>query len=148
IGLVLMCAFAAPFFMMLGTQQTSTAWWAIVLGLGVVFPILYAPESLLFAHDPVVSTYANRARRSAEISRIRTISEYDFYLEYQPQVSLRDGRCTGCEALLRATGPEGMQQAPLEFLRWLAQADLMREVDLWVAKQAVLQCHAWRKADF
>ncbi|MCM3439172.1 MFS transporter, partial [Rothia dentocariosa] len=37
IGLVLMCAFAAPFFMMLGTQQTSTAWWAIVLGLGVVF---------------------------------------------------------------------------------------------------------------
>jgi hypothetical protein len=46
-----MCAFAAPFFMMLGTQQTSTAWWAIVLGLGVVFPILYAPESLLFAQQ-------------------------------------------------------------------------------------------------
>jgi hypothetical protein len=44
-----MCAFAAPFFMMLGTQQTALAWWAIVLGLGVVFPILYAPESLLFA---------------------------------------------------------------------------------------------------
>ncbi|WP_329812832.1 EAL domain-containing protein, partial [Streptomyces sp. GSL17-113] len=80
--------------------------------------------------------YTNCARRSAEISRIRTISEYDFYLEYQPQVSLRSGRCTGCEALLRATGPEGTQQAPLEFLRWLAQADLMREVDLWVAKQA------------
>ena len=63
-------------------------------------------------------------------------------------MSLRNGRCTGCEALLRATGPEGTQQAPLEFLRWLAQADLMREVDLWVAKQAVLQCHAWRKAGF
>ncbi|KVP25811.1 MFS transporter [Burkholderia ubonensis] len=51
IGLVLMCAFVAPFFMMLGTRQTSIAWWAIVLGLGVVFPILYAPESLLFARQ-------------------------------------------------------------------------------------------------
>lgn len=51
IGLVLMCAFAAPFFLMLGTQQVSYAWWAIVLGLGVVFPILYAPESLLFAQQ-------------------------------------------------------------------------------------------------
>ncbi|MEY8174142.1 MFS transporter [Burkholderia multivorans] len=51
IGFVLMCVFAAPFFMMLGTQQTSLAWWAIVLGLGVVFPILYAPESLLFAQQ-------------------------------------------------------------------------------------------------
>ncbi|MFP3710526.1 MFS transporter, partial [Paraburkholderia sp. SIMBA_009] len=28
LGLVLMCAFAAPFFMLLGTQQTSYAWWA------------------------------------------------------------------------------------------------------------------------
>ena len=24
-------------------------WWAMVLGVGVVFPILYAPESQLFA---------------------------------------------------------------------------------------------------
>ncbi len=50
-GLVLMCAFAAPFFAMLGTLHTSLVWWAIVLGLGVVFPILYAPESLLFARQ-------------------------------------------------------------------------------------------------
>lgn len=50
-GLVLMCAFAAPFFAMLGTLHASLVWWAIVLGLGVVFPILYAPESLLFARQ-------------------------------------------------------------------------------------------------
>ena len=67
IGLVLMCAFAAPFFMMLGTQQVSYAWWAIVLGLGVVFPILYAPESLLFAQQfPRKSaTAASRCRCSS-----------------------------------------------------------------------------------
>ncbi|WP_447921573.1 PTS sugar transporter subunit IIC/EAL domain-containing protein [Achromobacter aegrifaciens] len=105
-------------------------------------------ESLLYAHDPVVQTYADRARRNAENTRIRAISQYDFHLEFQPQVSLRSGLCTGCEALLRATGPDGAQQTPLEFLRWLAQANLMREVDLWVARQAVLQCLQWRKHDF
>ncbi|MGB3436361.1 PTS sugar transporter subunit IIC/EAL domain-containing protein [Achromobacter sp.] len=105
-------------------------------------------ESLLYAHDPVVQTYADRARRNAENTRIRAISQYDFHLEFQPQVSLRSGLCTGCEALLRATGPDGTRQTPVEFLRWLAQADLMREVDLWVARQAVQQCLQWRKRDF
>ena len=49
IGLVIMCLFAAPFFAMLGTRDPVTVWWAMVLGVGVVFPILYAPESQLFA---------------------------------------------------------------------------------------------------
>ncbi|MGI4984278.1 MAG: MFS transporter [Janthinobacterium lividum] len=49
IGLVIMCLFAAPFFAMLGTLNGTAVWWAMVLGVGVVFPILYAPESQLFA---------------------------------------------------------------------------------------------------
>jgi MFS family permease len=49
IGLLIMCAFAAPFFMMLGTRDPIAVWWAMVLGVGLVFPILYAPESQLFA---------------------------------------------------------------------------------------------------
>ncbi|KAG0161989.1 hypothetical protein DFQ30_004592, partial [Apophysomyces sp. BC1015] len=49
IGLVLMCVFAAPFFAMLDTCHPMVVWWAMVLGVGVVFPILYAPEPLLFA---------------------------------------------------------------------------------------------------
>jgi hypothetical protein len=44
-----MCLFASPFFSMLATREPSTVWWAMVLGVGVVFPILYAPESQLFA---------------------------------------------------------------------------------------------------
>ncbi|WP_323122875.1 MFS transporter [Burkholderia alba] len=49
IGLVIMCLFVAPFFAMLGTRHPALVWWAMVLGAGVVFPILYAPESQLFA---------------------------------------------------------------------------------------------------
>lgn len=136
----------APYVIALERQRTDSAT-VYFKSLDTTFPRLQE-ESLLYANDPVVSTYTNRARRQAEISRIRTISEYDFYLEFQPQISLRSGLCTGCEALLRATGPEGTQQAPLEFLRWLAQADLMREVDLWVARQAVLQCQQWHAQGF
>jgi len=47
IGLVAMCLFASPFFTMLATRDPSTVWWAMVLAVGVVFPILYAPESQL-----------------------------------------------------------------------------------------------------
>ena len=152
-GIVLQCALVAlgaciyvPFLLALERQRQADAT-VYFKSLDTTFPQLQE-ESLLYAHDPVASTYATRARRQAEVARIRAISEYDFYLEFQPQVSLRTGLCTGCEALLRATGPEGTQQAPLEFLRWLARADLMREVDLWVARQAVLQCLAWRAQGF
>ncbi|WP_233518844.1 MFS transporter [Paraburkholderia xenovorans] len=48
-GLVIMGLFAAPFFSMLETLHPGMVWWAMVLGVGVVFPILYAPESQLFA---------------------------------------------------------------------------------------------------
>ncbi|WP_028224323.1 MFS transporter [Paraburkholderia ferrariae] len=48
-GLVIMGLFVAPFFAMLETLHPMTVWWAMVLGVGVVFPILYAPESQLFA---------------------------------------------------------------------------------------------------
>jgi MFS family permease len=51
IGLVALCAFAYPFFALLGTREPALVWWAMVLAVGVVFPVLYAPESLLFARQ-------------------------------------------------------------------------------------------------
>lgn len=51
LGLLLLCAFVYPFFAMLGTRDPVLVWWAMVLAVGVVFPILYAPESLLFARQ-------------------------------------------------------------------------------------------------
>jgi len=51
VGLLLLCAFVYPFFAMLGTRDPVLVWWAMVLAVGVIFPILYAPESLLFARQ-------------------------------------------------------------------------------------------------
>lgn len=49
IGMVAMCLFAYPFFVMLDSKDPVLVWLAIVIAVGVVFSVLYAPESMLFA---------------------------------------------------------------------------------------------------
>ena len=49
IDLVVMCLFTAPLFAMLGTRNPVILWRTMVRGVGVLFPILYAPEARLFA---------------------------------------------------------------------------------------------------
>lgn len=101
-------------------------------------------EGSLYANDPIVLANSFRKMQSEQNERIRRISEYEFYLEYQPQVSVRSGLCTGCEALLRARDGDGKPQLPWEFLQWLETAGLMKDLDLWVASMALRQSNAWR----
>ncbi len=49
IGMVVMCLFAYPFFALLATRSGPLVWLAMILAIGVVFSVLYAPESMLFA---------------------------------------------------------------------------------------------------
>ncbi|MFO2466362.1 EAL domain-containing protein [Pseudomonas sp. 15FMM2] len=98
--------------------------------------------------DPVLASHKALVRQARELSRIQQISDYEFYLEFQPQVSTLTGLCTGCEALMRARDSHGTVHSPWEFLQWLAQARLMPDVDLWVASQAVRQYQRWKKAGF
>ncbi|MBI6635382.1 PTS sugar transporter subunit IIC/EAL domain-containing protein [Pseudomonas paralactis] len=102
----------------------------------------------LLEFDPVMASHRTLARQAVELSRIQQISDYEFYLEFQPQVSTRTGLCTGCEALMRARDSQGTVHSPWEFLQWLAQARLMPDVDVWVASQAVRQYQKWRKTGF
>ncbi|AZE78973.1 PTS sugar transporter subunit IIC/EAL domain-containing protein [Pseudomonas synxantha] len=102
----------------------------------------------LLKFDPVLASHRTSARQAVELSRIQQISDYEFYLEFQPQVSTRTGLCTGCEALMRARDSQGTVHSPWEFLQWLAQARLMPDVDVWVASQAVRQYQKWKKDGF
>lgn len=94
----------------------------------------------------MLASHKAAARQAVELSRIQQISDYEFYLEFQPQVSTRTGLCTGCEALMRARDSQGTVHSPWEFLQWLAQARLMPDVDLWVASQAVRQYQKWQRS--
>ncbi|AUO23981.1 EAL domain-containing protein [Pseudomonas sp. NC02] len=98
--------------------------------------------------DPVMASHKAQARQVSELSHIQQISDYEFYLEFQPQISTRTGLCTGCEALMRARDAEGTVHSPWEFLQWLAHARLMPDVDVWVASQAVRQYQKWQKVGF
>jgi len=102
----------------------------------------------LLEFDPVLASHKTLARQATELSRIQQISDYEFYLEFQPQISSVTGLCTGCEALMRARDAKGTVHSPWEFLQWLAQARLMPDVDVWVASQAVRQYQKWQKAGF
>ena len=50
-GLVVLVLYCYPFFSMLDTKDPVLVWTAIVLAIGVVFPIMYAPQSQLFARQ-------------------------------------------------------------------------------------------------
>ncbi|MCE4052589.1 EAL domain-containing protein [Pseudomonas sp. Au-Pse12] len=102
----------------------------------------------LFELDPMVASYQQAARNALQLARIQQLSDYEFHLEYQPQIAKGSGLCSGCEALIRARDREGKVRAPWELLQWLGQAKLMPEVDFWVASQAVRQHLAWRKVGF
>jgi diguanylate cyclase (GGDEF)-like protein len=87
------------------------------------------------------------ARRVGMEQRLRSaVDNGDFVLYYQPKISLRSGRVTGVEALLRWRDPEedGLV-APANFLPVLESAGLLAAADSWVLRQACTDCLAWQR---
>ncbi|WPL15175.1 Cyclic di-GMP phosphodiesterase Gmr [Thiorhodovibrio winogradskyi] len=69
----------------------------------------------------------------------------DFFLLYQPQVSLSDGSLLGVEALLRWRHPELGVMEPAQFLPAAERFGLMAEIGRWVLFEAANQLRQWRK---
>jgi diguanylate cyclase (GGDEF)-like protein len=67
-------------------------------------------------------------------------------LHYQPMVSMRTGRITGVEALVRWQHPERGLIAPDEFIPLAESTSLIRPIGLWVLREACLQATRWRQA--
>ncbi|EJL6399820.1 PTS sugar transporter subunit IIC/EAL domain-containing protein [Vibrio navarrensis] len=102
-------------------------------------------EAETLKEDPI-ATANDRARRAREIEKkLEHIGSKEFCVEYQPQVSAENGRVVGCEALIRATEPDGTLIYPGAFLPWLEVAGLMKEVDLWVLKKVVSDIQQWNR---
>ena len=51
LGMTLLMLYVWPFFALLGSRDLHQVWVAMVVALGVVFPLMYAPESQLFARQ-------------------------------------------------------------------------------------------------
>lgn len=67
-----------------------------------------------------------------------------FSLVYQPQVCTNGFRVYGAEALLRYHSEHRGDVSPVEFIPLLEQQGLIGKVGMWVLRQALVQCKAWR----
>ncbi len=69
----------------------------------------------------------------------------EFFLEYQPQISLLNGQTVGVEALVRWRHPVAGVLTPLEFIGLAEQTELIGPITEWVLRQALTQCESWRR---
>jgi EAL domain-containing protein (putative c-di-GMP-specific phosphodiesterase class I) len=76
----------------------------------------------------------------------RAIARNEFRSYYQPIVSIRDGRITGFEVLVRWQHPERGLLLPGEFISVAEEMGAIIQIDRWVAEDACRQLRVWQNA--
>jgi diguanylate cyclase (GGDEF)-like protein/PAS domain S-box-containing protein len=74
----------------------------------------------------------------------RAVARAEFYLDYQPIVSLESGKLVGFEALVRWNHPERGVLLPAQFIAEAENIGLLVEIDRWVLHEACRQIRAWQ----
>jgi EAL domain-containing protein (putative c-di-GMP-specific phosphodiesterase class I) len=85
-------------------------------------------------------------RLELEIGLRRALDRDEFFLEYQPQQSVRTGQIAGVEALLRWQHPELGVIAPMQFIPLAEETGLIVPIGRWVIRHACEQNMAWQQA--
>jgi diguanylate cyclase (GGDEF)-like protein len=70
---------------------------------------------------------------------------HEFFLEYQPQISLLTGQVIGVEALVRWRHPVAGVLYPSEFIGLAEQTELIGDITEQVLRLAFKQCATWRR---
>jgi len=86
-----------------------------------------------------------RSVRNLEIENTlrQAIARQQFELYYQPQISVKDGRLIGAEALIRWSTPELGQVSPGEFIPIAEESGLILSIGEWVLRTALGQLKTW-----
>src|SRR5690606_9233343 len=85
-----------------------------------------------------------RMRRELAAGLREGLASNQFHLVYQPQISLRDKRVTGVEALLRWHHPERGMVPPDLFIPLAEQSGAIITIGEWVLDQACRQLREWQ----
>jgi len=84
------------------------------------------------------------ARKLQLESELRhALARGELQMHYQPQLSLKDGKIIGAEALLRWQHPQLGSVAPTEFIAVAEDSGLILAIGEWVLRSATRQMKAW-----
>jgi len=93
-----------------------------------------------FNHDMQIRTARVLALENA---MHQALERNEFYLQYQPQLSIKDRRVIGVEALLRWKHPELGMISPAEFIPLAENSGQIIAIGTWVIRTAVDQLKQW-----
>ncbi len=95
-------------------------------------------------HTESMTRHAEERLRLEQALR-EAIDQEQFQLAYQPQLSLRDGRLIGAEALIRWPHPELGLIPPSRFIPLAEEVGVIHTLGVWVLSTACRQMQAWRE---
>ncbi len=83
-------------------------------------------------------------RTRMESALRKSLDRDELRLVYQPKLSLRSGRITGAEALLRWRSAELGHVPPSKFIPMAEETGLILQLGEWALRQALSQARAWK----
>ena len=90
---------------------------------------------------------SNSRRRAGMIAALRRVVERnELRLEFQPKLSLADGRIQGVEALLRWDSAEHGQVPPVQFIPLAEESGMIVAIGEWVLREACKTLADWQAA--
>jgi diguanylate cyclase (GGDEF)-like protein len=89
-----------------------------------------------------------QSRMELEMDLREALEKEEFFLAYQPTISLSDMSPNGVEALIRWEHPTRGVVQPDDFIPLLEETGLIVDVGKWVLEEACAQGAAWRAAGY
>ena len=106
------------------------------------------------ARNGEISVFNNRMHEEAirsyslESDLSKALGRGEFFLHYQPVLTLSTGRIVGAEALIRWQRTPEQVVSPAEFIPLAEEHGFIEAIGEWALREACLQTLAWQKAGY